>query len=249
MSTFKYIDDEMLSAYLDRELNAKDAEEVQNAVVRNPVLAGRLAELSEINARIRQHSAVLDDRPIPAAVLQLLQGDEKPTQEREEPLHWAFPPQGRALFGAPLAIAASLTLVIGFAAGYLLQGVPQTPVVPMLATYADTLYTGTSGDRIAVSDGAGFTSRFTFEDVNGRYCRQYRLDSVNGMAENVACHDGENWTLVASMQFPGGSQSPAYRPASGPALLDSMLDGLMVGEALSLETEAELIRRQWQDAP
>ena len=71
------INDEILSAMLDGELDAEQTQEVNHAMVADPKLAARFAELAAANASFVQSAKMIDEAPMPDAVTRLLESAEQ----------------------------------------------------------------------------------------------------------------------------------------------------------------------------
>lgn len=237
------IDDTMLSAYLDGELPPQELLAVRAAVEADPALAARLDALRSVDALVARHARALDDTPLPAALLAMLQNDAAPSATPANVVHGPWQRWSRAN-GIRLALAASLVLALGLVLTKPFAPLPSD--LPPLAAYAAQLDTSPSGSTVNV-DGATLTSRFTFVDRDGRHCRQYQLNNTAGGSENVACREAAGWTLVASLPTPAEAAPELYQPASSSAELNALLDAMMSGPALDADAEAALIERAWQE--
>ncbi|MEX2333763.1 MAG: hypothetical protein WD600_05860 [Pseudohongiella sp.] len=254
------ISDEKLGAFLDQELPERDMEAIRDAIQDDAALAERLAVLASADALLKRHAAALDARPMPDAVMKLLQPestknhvDQAATTDNVVQLsRWQ---KTRRQTGGWIrqhaALAAGIALVVGFTGGQFLDPeAARTPATTMLAnnldaTVSDALDNSPSGEAIAVYDNASLLSRFSFVDQQARHCRQFVLESTNSTSENVACRVSSGWELVASAQATR-IYTGDYQTASDSSLLDSTLDAMMAGAALSLEEENALIQNQWQ---
>lgn len=263
------ISDEKLGAFLDQELSDQEMELIREAIRGDASLAERLAALASVEALLQRHASALDSHPMPAAVLAMLQPGEQ-TADRDtaaEPDNivrlsgWqARRQQARLWLGQHAALAAGIALVIGFTGGQFLDtgvtgGNTGGPAASMIAINMDAslneaLDNTLSGEMLKINDNTRMLSRFSFADQQSRHCRQFVVesdaagDTVNA-SENIACRTGRSWELVASaraVSTPAGE----YQTASGSAMLDSTLDAMMPGSALSLEEETALIADQWQ---
>lgn len=143
---------------------------------------------------------------------------------------------------APMALAASLALLIGFGSGVLLDGAPSGGD-SQWASVAGQLDRVPSGTEVQLGDEAWLLSRFTFLDQEGRACRQYQLRRGAEITENVACRDAGSWQRVATVHVDGVLNAEEYQPASGQSLLDGTLSAMMRGGPLGLEEEAEVLRQ------
>lgn len=244
MNGNRTIDDMMLSAYIDGELPQHDADDVRAAIEADPLLAERLAALRSVDALVARHAHALDDTPLPADVLAMLQAESTPqaSAPAANVVHGPWQRWTRAS-GVHLALAASLVLALGLVLTKPFAPLPSD--LPPLAAYASQLDTSPSGTTVAVDDAA-LTNRFTFVDRDGRHCRQYQLNNAGGGSDNVACRDAAGWTLVASLPMPAQEALDLYQPASSSAELNALLDAMMAGPALDAEAEAAVIERNWQ---
>jgi hypothetical protein len=83
---------------------------------------------------------------------------------------------------------------------------------------------------------------------DGRYCRQFALSQASGSGEGVACRNQADarWQLLAwDAAMPSGA---GFRPAGGSDVLDRVLDRLGAGEALDARSEQLLIEQRWAAA-
>lgn len=240
------ITDEMLSAYLDNELSGQDRERVQTGLRDDAALAERLAQLAHINTLVGKQSALIDALPLPASVMAMLNTAEsgkviEMSRFRRTQQHVI------KLVREHAALAASLAL---------LAGVAGTQLLPLSdngnsADNANTAYfaaldTAPSGQRVMIDADSSLTARFSFIDTESRYCRQYLAQNTQTSSENIACRVGGDWTLAASIESTVTGTGGQYQTASGPMLLDDVLDSMMPGAALTLADEQAAIEKQWQ---
>jgi hypothetical protein len=243
MDTIPKIDDDMLSAYIDGELPPHDMQLVRTALVADALLAKRLSALKLANDLVTQHARALDEIPLRSSTLALLQTG--PEDSAPLPANVVRGPWRRT---TPVQrwLASSLVATLALTFAYFVRG-PATEGLPALAVYAQQLDTAPSGAALVVND-ATLVTRFSFRDIEDRYCRQYRLTTENAGAENIACRTPQGWTLVASMPDAASATGAAYQPASTSPELNAVLDAMMEGAALDLATEAGLIANGWPDS-
>ncbi len=257
------IDDAQLSAFLDQELPESDMQALRLALRASPEMAQRLADLAGADAMTRLHGKAIDALPMPEAVTRLLNegvagaglagSAAANTGSRDSKVvSLSLWRQGRQFLAQHAArhtaLAASVLLLLGFFAGWLPSalGPASGPAIPGSSSAAvlAALDSAPSGTGITVS-GSELLPRFSFTDPQGRYCRQFRLQEGSLISENLACREADGWQLLASIQMSGVFPADEYQPASGMRLLDSILDEMMPGAALDLETEAALINSGW----
>lgn len=246
------INDDILSAFLDGELPEHEMAQVQDAIASDAGIAIRFNELARVHALVSQQAALIDQVPMPESVLALLQSGPTQTDKRQQPAASNVVElsrlrkvrlQAQQFMHEHAALAASIALVIGFAGGQWLS--VDKSNAGDAALYA-ALDVSPSGQQVALGDGSQIMARFSFMDTESRFCRQYQVQDEVGSSENLACRDQSGWTLMASARIPGQSATQSYTTASGPRLLDSLLDVMMTGPALSQSEEQAAINSQWQ---
>lgn len=244
------INDEMLSAYLDNELSEQDRAMLEASLRDDVEAADRLAQMASINALLGKHAAMIDTLPMPESVLAMLRQDS-PSASASNVVELSRFRQARQrvmhVVREHAALAASLALLLGFAGGQILPTDNSDPGTGSVsgAVFA-ALDTVPSGQQLNIDAGTHLTARFSFQDTQSRFCRQYVLQDGQGSSENIACRDQNEWTLVASALTSAVASSAQYQPASGPRLLDNMLDAMMQGSALSQAEEQTAINNQWR---
>ncbi len=137
------------------------------------------------------------------------------------------------------AIAASLVLIAVFQPGQGPRGETE---------FASALDSAPSATVVQLASGDTITPRLTFTAGDGRYCREY-LQTGNGVsATGIACRQGGDWRVVASVR--GGAALPGSGEivtASGEnaANLDAAYARLGGSDPLGAEAEQALIARKW----
>ena len=176
-----HINDEKLSAFLDQELTAQDMEEVREAIRLDATLTERLAQLASADAMVKRHAAAIDDVPMPASIIKMLD-NSKPA----DVVYLSEWQKARQKVSQTLrehaALAASLALVIGLASGQLLNFSTDTGIDNNGGLWASlhseshgglqsALDTTLSGQRAALAADANFLPNLSFIDKQQRYCR------------------------------------------------------------------------------
>lgn len=247
------INDEMLSAFLDDELSGHDRELVLAGLRDDEALADRLAQLASVNTLVGKQATLIDQIPMPESVLAMLRTENaapaQTTSTSSNVVELSRFRQARqrvmAVVREHAALAASLALLLGFAGGQLMPTSGNNSGDASNAVFA-ALDTVPSGQALAINADTSLTARFSFQDTQSRFCRQYLVQDNQGSSENLACRDQDQWTLVASARSSAVASSAQYQPASGPRLLDNMLDAMMQGSALTQEQEQAAINNQWR---
>ncbi len=246
------ISDERLSAYLDGELPPEEAAEIEAALARAPELAARLDRLRQADELAARALHAIDERPLPPAVEALLTA--RPEAPLLRPLFWRQAAR-------PLALAASIALLIGFAAGYLAaaQFGASAPVFAIaeasLGEIAHTqplfpvLETTPSGTRRALAGlDLEATPTLSFRAKDGRYCREMLVTGRDLARRGIFCRStAGTWQALALVAAPG-ADATAYAPAAdtGAALLDRSISDLVAGAPLDAAAERQLIEKGWR---
>ena len=190
------INDEILSAMLDGELDAEQTQELNHAMAADPKLASRFAELAAANASFVQSAKMIDEAPMPEAITRLLKSADQDSnvadlqafRQLRKPTHNAS--NKPALRWA--ALAASLALAIGLAGGNLLgTGGSSYALNPAVA---DVLNSISSGEQVDIGSTESMLAGFSFVDADERFCRQFSVNSQDGSSNQIACRDAVSYT-------------------------------------------------------
>ncbi len=224
--------DEALSAFLDAQLNPEQMDSLRQQLAEDEQLTERLADLAMVDSLVQQYYAQIDQQPMPAAVLQLLQ-DEQPPVATVIAFPWWRRAQQQLQQHA--AAVACIALVAGYGVSQL-SG-PAQPVLAGVSTdVVKLLNSAASGHSYPLAEQQ-LTPRLSFTNQQGNFCRQYGLQSASGRSEHIACRSNGIWQQHASLSLPGAAHAAAYQTASGGSLLDSVLDSMMAGPPLNAAAE------------
>ncbi len=206
------IDEQLLVAYVDGELDTDSCERVESALARDAAMRERIRRLRESADTLRGAYQQHLYRP-PDAILALLGdavADDRPGRRaRVKP-----GARRRTLRGPIAAVAAS---VAAFSFGWLLNGSGTLPPVnesrPELAAtiarietypgFQNTLETTPSGMSAEWSLAGESNSAIhptltpirSYRLVDGRYCREFLLDEGGRTHSGVACREGGSWEI------------------------------------------------------
>lgn len=241
--------DEQLNAFIDGELSAEDHAELAEALVEDETLANRLEQLQGADLSFRHSLSAIDQKPLPDRIEQLLQSaDQAPVDETPIAANDNSPWR---------AVAASIALVVAFAAGGLLNPFGQV-VKPNGSTLAGLsaqpeigafLETGESGATSALDDGRRIELRLSFVSNSALPCREFRLGDAGAATQAVACRspDGSWETVLAAQADPFAEQTDGYRTASASDdAFGSAVGSLMQSDSLAADEETALISRGWE---
>lgn len=258
-------------AYLDNELSAGDKARVAGQIGTSPDLAERLKNMQTVDEMLVRSCHRMDSRPLPRGMMALLdafpENNAKETGPRGATI-LPFRKKLRNISRSPLwqmAIAATVVLVIGLGAGRSLL-MPSADTVPEMvlalqsndvikpdnALFAilDNQPSATSTPVSATNTDVTITPTMTFQTANNGYCREFKVMTGQGGTRNIACRGKNAWTVKASVAVPNNLSSPEaqYQTASGPdsSSFDSLIQGMMTGDALNKGQEAEIMQHNWR---
>jgi len=247
-------DDALLSSYLDGELHADKASELERRLENDADLRSRLDAMRAADDATRQLFDAIDDAPIPDAVLQMLAGEQ---HGRDNVVAIPLCGLGR-FFQAPVAIAASVALAVGFMVSELVQQ-PYDTTSPIESLGARLIQPESDLHRMLENDLSGQVENLagnargqvllTFKEQSGTYCRQLRVDTADESAHGVACrHDG-TWQIEAlayTDPTPGGQFQPAA--SAIPFNITATIDNLIgPGNPLEIDQEKQAISTRWEN--
>jgi len=250
------IDDLMLSAWLDEELDPVEARQVQSAVDAQPELQQRLARLLVNERRLREHyTGMAESRPMPEAMRVLLANDEAPSKPWFLRLtDWTIRSLPRpALITTALALALVVGLQIGSQTQQAPAGLNSLQSLTQIGAdhpWFELLESSPSGELQPLSDAQTGQVALTYRDLDGHWCRQFSVQSPgegSAMAA-VACREAGRWRIGLAQSVPVRQQSDGYfRAASaGAVAIDSHIMESIAGDVLMPADEKEMIDLGWQ---
>jgi len=252
------INDDLLVAYVDGELEPAQRGEVERALAGDPALQRKARGYADSAAFLRRGLEAKLREPVPEHILNVFDcgcaadaaGDDDTATvvplaaARRRPLSAAAWPQWAA--------AAALLLMVGGGLGFFGAGVLGPEGGPMIAGI--DLATARVLDREASGTPGDVMPLLTFRDHDGRLCREFER-TISGAAarqieRSVACRaptDG-GWTLVASTfaTIEATSTGQGYVPAGGaPGPAIDLTVQMIAGAPLTAAAEREAIENNW----
>lgn len=257
------ITDEELMAMADGELTGARLEEIAMMLENDGALQTRFAAILDNDARIRDAFAGILDQPIPPAMLEKIAASSPSNMAKSNVVNLAdarrASPRPSGYWATGLAMAASLA--VGLFAGNQLLTVPGSggpgangggagnavvvasadgPVAsPRLAAVLSTV----PGGAAESMNGAGRARmNISFQDHDGRLCRQFSVEGQSGATDGAACLQNGRWRIEAVGGRP--IESGAFRTASGDAAeaVLSAVDALIAGDPLDAAAEAKALK-------
>lgn len=227
------IDDELLMAYADGELDELNRARVERALAEDPDLRARLEQQERLRATLAAHYGPAIEEDVPERLRAML----------ESKVVAFAPPRPRPRWQNFAALAA--TLLLGLALGRTLLvpaggpiGVDNGALVAR-GPLADALET-----QLASAQGANAATRIglSFAAADGRLCRTFDSASVSGLA----CRGDSGWQLMMTAAGAGGTRGDYRQAGSGNSLVAQAAQELMAGEALDAEAERRARDSGWR---
>ena len=255
--------DEMLSAYLDKELDTDTQKKVAEAIQNNPSLRARLQLLERATAQAVAELHAIDERPLPAAIEKIISSTTvKNRSGKTSDYTLSGLPQWvqNWIFNWPAPLATAAVLIIGLGVGFQMgqRTDEQLAMQDLLPIQNDKplyqiLNNKLSGKTVSITNGLLANVVLSFRTADERYCREFTLQSQNSSTRNIACREPDGqWQMIAMTRTQNKTRPDQYQPATGvndqinDQIIDTVIDNLMEGQALDQAAEQQLIKRNWQ---
>ena len=226
------IDEAMLIALVDGELDEVNRRRVERAAAGDPALAERLAQHRRLRERLAGHYAPVAQEPVPDRLRSFLEASETVVPMARPARRWG----GWAMGGA---IAASLLLGLGvgrFSGG---QAGPVGMKGGVMVAQGQ-LASALDSQLASAQDGAAIRIGLTFQRKGGGWCR-----SFDGAMAGVACREDAGWQV--QQMLPGAGQETAYRQASSAdARVMATVDALIAGAPVDAAGEKTAVAKGWR---
>lgn len=235
--------DEKFFAWLDGELSAAEAAEMEARVAADPELAALAQRHRSLGVRLSSAFDTVAAAPVPDRIGSALQppsnivdfGEARATRRPVAP---------RARFWAQAATLAA-TLVMGIVVGTVVApGSSPDPIeseagrLVAAASLENALY----GQLASAPRREGPRIGLTFRDSGGNICRTFTDASASGLA----CREGGDWRIRGLVQSPEGQQGE-YRMAAGTdPNLAAMVESTIAGEPFDAQQEQQAMQRGWR---
>jgi hypothetical protein len=246
------VPEDMLTAYVDGELDAESRARVERAIAEDPGLAARVARHRALRTRLHSSFNGVLREPVPERLLAATRATA-PSQADIIDLARARAQRAHPARGLTLPRWAALAAsgVLGVIAGLMLQRWPggtlteyRDGVVLARGALANALT-----DQLAANASGAVAVGLTFRDKSGNYCRTFAVEQSRPLA-GLACHQGADWQVLdlMSMDNAGGASPPNYRLAASalPAPLLAAVNERINGVALDAQAEAAARSAHWR---
>jgi anti-sigma factor RsiW len=228
------IDEALLIAWVDGELDEVTRRRVDRAVAEDPALGERLAAHLCLRARLSDHYAPIAREPAPEKLRALVEAEAKVAPlRRPATTRW----RGWGLGGA---IAASL--VLGLCIGHFAGGSSGPIVLRNGAMVArGDLARALDSQLASAQDGGALRIGLSFRRKGGGWCRSFEGAALSG----VACQGGAGWQV--QQLGPGTGPQADYRQAgSSDARLLATIDALIDGAPANAAEERAAAKAGWK---
>ncbi|MFK8043773.1 anti-sigma factor family protein [Congregibacter sp.] len=250
-------DIELLSQYLDGELEPSLSRALENRLHSEVSLQAGLLRMQELNQRLRDALGERDD--VPDAIAALL-SNETSNDNSDAPLGSAtvlsFPGRSSAATASTrpawmYAVAASfvgavaLSMIVNTGNQGSQSGLPGNDGFVTAA-----LDSVPSGDGWAsLEDGREIQPVLSFPHEDGRWCREYLLRGGASDWRAVACREEDRWVTQAAGLESYLEPADAYRPAGAAdsAPVASFISQHAGDIALGRDAETAMIESNWQN--
>ncbi len=258
--------DETLMAYADGQLDEKVAGALEQAMLNDPTLVAQVVAYirsrhlareafgantspsvpPRLEAAVRKAIAEPEVQPKPATASGERSGEQERFRTSDPGPERKPPPKS---IGRMAALAASVALVIGAAAGFgaqrLLsleepagtQGLLAKLEQPSVLSNLDHLPSGAEQ-----STPAGTVRAIaSFKRPSGELCREFRVADDARRSDAIACRDAGKWTITFAALDTGNPED--YVPAAEDDPVDAYLRKAGLGEPLDAAAEQAVLRR------
>jgi hypothetical protein len=261
----------MLMAFADDALPAETAAALARRIAADPRLAARVGRFKADRALLRAAFDPVLQEPVPDRLVRAVRA-KAATAERPRPglrlvasgtAEVAPGPgasggAGRSAAGGaprrwlPLALAASLALLLGYGAGRLAG--PEGPAAPGLAALAETpalarlAEAELSGGAADLPGGARAVLLGSARLPDGRLCREAEIAGQSVAGTALLCRTAAGgWTVTALLAEPPPAPGSTFAPASGAATsAHPPLWATLGGERLDGEAERAARAAGWR---
>jgi hypothetical protein len=255
-----HIPDELLTAYVNGDLDEAGRARVEQAISQDARVAQRVAQQRALKGRLRnvfegmlhepaRRRTVNGSRPEgPAGPAQIIDLARVRAARTRRPEHRRLSIPRRA------TTAIAVSLIAGVGAGLLIQRLLSS-AVPV--EYRDgTLIASGLLNRSLNEQVSGVTPSSTavrvgqsFHAKAGGYCRTFTLDHGPTLA-GLACREQQHWrvlTLLGTEGVAGAGSAQLFRLSSStlPAPLLAVINDRTTGEALDATAESKARRSDW----
>jgi len=256
-----HIPDELLTAYVNGELDEAGRARVEQAISQDVRVAQRVAQQRAIKGRLRNVFEGILREPAPRRTVNGSRpdGPAGPAQvidlARVRAARARRPERRRLSIPRRATTAIAASLLAGVGAGLLIQRL-LAGAVPVEyrdgALIASGLLNRSLNEQVAGVTPTSTAVRVgqSFHAKAGGYCRTFTLDNGHALA-GLACREQQHWrilTLLNNDVAAGGGSAQLFRLSSStlPAPVLAVINDRTTGEALDAAGESRARRSDWR---
>ncbi len=252
------INDEIIMAYVDGELDEDQAAMVKKALETDAGLRQKAALFQDTGSMLQGlYDAPLNE-PVPARLLNTVRTFQ-PTTLPARITAWFRNCMGAPVLRPALATASIILLFVGVAmiSRLTIPDLTGNNGYPALLTsdeFNRILETTPSGEAVLVERPATEVIPITtFQDKSCRFCRQFEISAIKNsqaLSQGIACRNPDKkWATVAFIEPQKPAQQPAenaFELAAAGEPIDNLANRLRIGPLLTAEQESDFMRQGWE---
>lgn len=239
------INDEMLSGFLDAELDDEKMNAVREAMAEDDTLVERLAVLANVDHVVRSAAEKATDKPLPGAITDMLDsrhGNRTP----DNVVFIGLWKKAKQSISVPVSLAAGVAVMVGLSV-FNLQSGPSEASWNEVASVMDKQLTG---ETVTTDEGVFITPQLSFQNHDGAYCRQVEVQHEAELNQLIGCKNSNgDWSQVAKITLQQTNLNYDYQTASGNNALDDILDDMIATPPLNRSQEQQAIDNHWSVKP
>ena len=234
------IDDDMLMAFVDGELDEVNRARVERAMAEDPALKARLEQQQRLRNRLAAHYGPVLEEEVPERFRAMLE-----TNVAAFPAATSRP--ARPLWQTLTALAA--TLVLGLAVGRTLLA-PAPAAGPFAVENGTMMARGDLAEALetqlasAQPQSAATRMGVTFARHDGRPCRTFDSQAAAG----IACRTGTGWQVMMTAAGSGAQRTDYRQAGSENLLVQQTAQEMMAGEPYDDAAERRARDSGWRSS-
>ena len=250
MNTSIEIDDEILMAYADGELDAAQMERIEQLLQQNAAAAARVAQHRALRSQLHDGLSAVLSEPVPDHLLNMLQPHGNDTLDKVVNLaqvrqrkntggHW------RAREWSAMAASLIAGIVLGlYALNFNSSHLVAEQGGALIAQ--DRLDTALTTQLASANTNQPIQIGISFRNQAGEYCRSFAVREHQALA-GVACHSQDKWHVQMLTEFAPDTSSEFRQAGSAiPAAILTLIDQQISGEPLDAAGEAAARQSGWR---
>jgi len=251
VSTPNEIDEVMLMAYADGELDTTQSAQIEQLLQKDSVAAARVAQHKALRSRLQGGLSAVLSEPVPEHLQNLVKGysdnakgkiaDLSRARQRRSSIVDRWTSREWSAIAASLIIGTVIgmsalkfnaTQLVGEQGGALIaQGRLESALTTQLASSNST-----QPIQIGIS----------FRNHTGEYCRSFNVQDTHALA-GLACRSQGNWRVQMLTESTSGNLDDFRQASSGmPTAVLTLIEQQISGEPLDASTEIAVRQSDWK---